>query len=79
MRKNLYIKHPLVLKKLETVDNQSKYVTNLILDDIKQRNNSVNKDEVIRIIKEYLSKETTDEAISPELRQSISSILKQQI
>ena len=79
MRKNLYIKHPLVLKKLETVDNQSKYVTNLILDDIKQRNNSVNKDEVIKIIKEYLSKGNNIEEGTSELRQSISSILKQQV
>ena len=79
MRKNLYIKHPLALKKLETVDNQSKYVTNLILDDIKQRNNSVNKDEVIKIIKEYLSKGNNIEEGTSELRQSISSILKQQI
>lgn len=77
MRKNFYITNEAVLKKLASVDNKSKYITNLILKDIEQSQkiSLIDKNEIIKIVQEYLGVKNNKEEIDPKLQQSISSIL----
>lgn len=69
MRKNLYIGNPLALKKLESVENKSKYVTDLILRDIQQEKGEVvRKNEVLQIIQNYLKNNQVEDKTITSLR-----------
>lgn len=73
MRKNLYISHPLAIEKLKSVENKSRYVTKLILKDIEQPQETIDRNEVIKIVQEFIGNKKNE--IDPDLRKSISSML----
>lgn len=78
MKLTITVNDEQAIEKLSTIRNKSKYITQLILNDLSS-NTYITKEQVLQIISEYFSRQDTKEKTSyssTDIEKSIMSVLK---
>ncbi|WP_027309296.1 hypothetical protein [Caloramator sp. ALD01] len=75
MRKTFDIKDEDVLKHLEMQVNQTQYIISLIKKDMNNKAQVIDKEMIIAIIEEYLSRKDRVNKVDVEVKNSINSVL----
>ena len=74
MRTGIYVKDQKILDYLETKDNKSKYICDLIENDMKY-NKPITRDEIIEMIKKYAGNATDKDNIET-IKNTLSDMFK---